>query len=270
MWSAPLLAQSADPLAPITTQPANPVQPSSPPIVTATPSPAPIPVATVQVPRDWRGVFDAIDSGNWESAQAGIAVLPRSVLTPVAKAELYTAKGSPQVDLGSIQSLLAEAPGAAPGRPVGPARHRPRSDPGAADHPELPVVNLGSPPGRYRARRPGRAGLDQRIEQSAQLVGGRLALDRPAAQRPGGEPRFTTGRSGMISGAWVAPRAMASRANWSAWGSSVEPRRTATGSSRGRPAASPWRCTARPWRPGSAPSAEAPRSRPERTPNCPS
>ena len=110
MWSAPLLAQSADPLAPITTQPANPVQPSSPPIVTATPSPAPIPVATVQVPRDWRGVFDAIDSGNWASAQAGIAVLPRSVLTPVAKAELYTAKGSPQVDLGSIQSLLAEAP----------------------------------------------------------------------------------------------------------------------------------------------------------------
>ena len=60
--------------------------------------------------RDWRGVFDAIDAGNWASAQAGIAALPRGVLTPVAKAELYTAKGSPQVDLASIQALLAEAP----------------------------------------------------------------------------------------------------------------------------------------------------------------
>ena len=55
-------------------------------------------------------MFDAIDAGNWASAQAGIAVLPREVLTPVAKAELYTAKGSPQVDLASIQALLAEAP----------------------------------------------------------------------------------------------------------------------------------------------------------------
>ena len=62
------------------------------------------------MPKDWRGVFDAIDAGNWASAQAGIAALPRSVLTPVAKAELYTAKGSPVVDLASLQALLAEAP----------------------------------------------------------------------------------------------------------------------------------------------------------------
>ena len=60
--------------------------------------------------KDWRGVFDAIDAGNWAAAQAGIADLPRGVLTPVAKAELYTAKGSPVVDLASIQSLIAEAP----------------------------------------------------------------------------------------------------------------------------------------------------------------
>ena len=55
-------------------------------------------------------MFDAIDAGNWASAQAGIAALPRSILTPVAKAELYTAKGSPVVDLASLQALLAEAP----------------------------------------------------------------------------------------------------------------------------------------------------------------
>ena len=97
-------------------------------------------------------MFDAIDSGNWASAQAGIAVLPRSVLTPVAKAELYTAKGSPQVDLGSIQALLAEAPEL----PQADQLARLAIARGATQAPlivpERPVVNLGSPPGRYRAR----------------------------------------------------------------------------------------------------------------------
>jgi soluble lytic murein transglycosylase-like protein len=104
------------------------------------------------VPKDWRGVFDAIDAGNWASAQAGIAVLPRGVLTPVAKAELYTAKGSPQVDLASIQALLAEAPEL----PQADQLARLAVARGATEAPlivaERPVVNLGSPPGRYRAR----------------------------------------------------------------------------------------------------------------------
>ena len=77
----------------------------------------------------------------------------------MAKAELYTAKGSPQVDLASIQALLAEAP------------ELPQADQLAtlaitrgATHaplvvPEKPVVNLGSrraatAPGRSRASRP--------------------------------------------------------------------------------------------------------------------
>ena len=55
-------------------------------------------------------MFDAIDAGDWASAQAGIAMLPPSVLTPVAKAELYTAKNSPAIDLGSLQALIAQAP----------------------------------------------------------------------------------------------------------------------------------------------------------------
>ena len=66
--------------------------------------------STVAVPKDWRGVFDAIDAGNWASARAGIAALPPNILTPVAKAELYTAKGSPEVDLASLLALIAQAP----------------------------------------------------------------------------------------------------------------------------------------------------------------
>src|SRR5918912_203527 len=86
--AAPPRAQPQDPPAPPPTAPQ-----------TAPPLAQPIaPVSGVAAPRDWRGVFDAIDSGNWAAARAGIATLPPSVLTPVAKAEYYTAKGSPMVD----------------------------------------------------------------------------------------------------------------------------------------------------------------------------
>ena len=104
--ASPALAQ--DPLAPVSEEP-KPAQQPAPQIVPAptVASPAPAPI---QAPRDWRGVFTAIREGNWAAAQAGIALLPNHVLTPVAKAQLYTAKGSPTVDLARLQSLLAEAP----------------------------------------------------------------------------------------------------------------------------------------------------------------
>jgi soluble lytic murein transglycosylase-like protein len=106
----------------------------------------------VGVPKDWRGVFDAIDAGNWWAAQAGIASLPRSVLTPVAKAELYTAKGSPVVDLGSIVALITEAPEL----PQADQLARMALTRGAFTVPltvlERPTYNLGSAPVRYRAK----------------------------------------------------------------------------------------------------------------------
>src|SRR6266404_4695284 len=136
IWAAPLFAQaSPDPLAPLPTTPAPPAAPAPPPATTpakagTTAEPAASPAVTalpsttqttplvqalppsrqVAAPKDWRGVFDAIDAGQWATAQAGITALPRSVLTPVAKAEIYTARGSPIVDLASLQALLAEAP----------------------------------------------------------------------------------------------------------------------------------------------------------------
>ena len=166
IWSAPLLAQAAsDPLAPLSAapQPVAPIPttqqapaPTSQPATSVTQPAAPLQTATplkpVVVPKDWRGVFDAIDAGNWASAQAGIAALPRSILTPVAKAELYTAKGSPVVDLGSLQALITEAP------------ELPKADQlaamavkrGALTAPlimvEKPTYNLGSAPIRYKAR----------------------------------------------------------------------------------------------------------------------
>jgi soluble lytic murein transglycosylase-like protein len=97
-------------------------------------------------------VFDAIDSGNWASARAGITTLPPSTLTSLAKAELYTAKGSPTVDLYSIQALLTEAPEL----PQADQLARMALTRGATTAPLIMparrLVNLGSPPGRYRAR----------------------------------------------------------------------------------------------------------------------
>ena len=107
--AAMLLVQSQpfDPLAPqaepISEQP---VQPAAP--TTALPRP---PVPVVAVPRDWRGVFDAIRAQQWTAAEAGINALGAgSVLGPVARAELFTARGSPRVSMDPLIVLLVAAP----------------------------------------------------------------------------------------------------------------------------------------------------------------
>ena len=148
VWTAPLAAQAAiDPLAPLPQ--------SSPQPVTVAPPVMQAPVVarpTVQVPRDWRGVFDAIRAGNWASAQAGIAMLPPGPLTPVAKAELYTARGSPAVGLPQLQSLLAEAPELPQaGQLARLAETRGATEP-LLVVPTRRTINLGSAPVRYRAR----------------------------------------------------------------------------------------------------------------------
>jgi soluble lytic murein transglycosylase-like protein len=167
IWAAPLFGQAApDPLAPlpapastqqndvappVTSQPAvqsvAPPNPQAPVAATQTP-----PASTVVVPKDWRGVFDAIDAGNWASARAGIAALPRSVLTPVAKAELYTAKGSPVVDLASLQALLAEAPELPEADQLALMAYKRGATTLPSTIPEKPTYNIGSAPIRYKAK----------------------------------------------------------------------------------------------------------------------
>ena len=116
------------------------------PVVQAPPTP------TVAVPRDWRGVFDAIDRGQWDSARAGIAALPPSPLAPLAKAELYTARNSPAVDLNSLLALIAEAPELPQASQLAAMAVKR----GATTAPLIMVprrtVNLGSAPVRYRSR----------------------------------------------------------------------------------------------------------------------
>ena len=178
IWAAPLFAQaSPDPLAPLPTpvpaapqpappspaiaapQPAVPTKNSAPAAAAPTASPpetaAAQPVAPprpIVVPKDWRGVFDAIDAGNWASARAGIAALPGNILTAVAKAELYTSKGSPVVDLASIQALLAEAPELPQADQLAAMAIKRGATAAPLIVPEKPTYNLSSAPIRYRAK----------------------------------------------------------------------------------------------------------------------
>jgi soluble lytic murein transglycosylase-like protein len=149
LCAAPVAAQTApDPLAPLpaTSAPAQQATPATPkPTFTVVQAPAP------GVPKDWRGVFDAIDAGNWAAAQAGIAALPASVLTAVAKAELYTAKGSPVVDLASLQALIQQAPELPEANQLALMAIKRGATTPPLVVPEKPMVVLGSAPVRYRA-----------------------------------------------------------------------------------------------------------------------
>jgi len=128
-------------------------KPASKSTATVTYAPLPqSPAPAAAVPTDWRGVFDAIDSGNWASAQAGIAALPQGVLTPVAKAELYTAKGSPVVDLGSLQALLAEAPELPEADQLALMAYKRGAASPPLIIPEKPTYSIGSAPIRYKAK----------------------------------------------------------------------------------------------------------------------
>ncbi len=160
MFAAPVYAQpsSADPLAPLPQQPTAsqpkpvvvyPPAQSPAPAVTQT---APAPVPAIAIPRDWRGVFDAIDAENWASARAGIATLPPGILTPVAKAELFTAKDSPTVDLASLQALIAEAPELPQADQLALMAIKRGATTPPLIVPERPTVDLGTAPYRYRAR----------------------------------------------------------------------------------------------------------------------
>ncbi len=145
---ATALPQAQAPVTIVNPQAQAPVTIASPPPV-AQPT---APVVAVRVPRNWPEVFSAIRSGRWAEAQAGIASLPQDILTPVAKAELYTAKGSPAVSLGQIQALLAEAPEL----PQAEQLSRLALTRGASTYPyyvaRKPTTWLGNSPGRFRAR----------------------------------------------------------------------------------------------------------------------
>ncbi len=55
-------------------------------------------------------VFASIQSGAWSDAQIELDAMKPGPLHAIARAELYTAKGSPKIDLASLVTLLGQAP----------------------------------------------------------------------------------------------------------------------------------------------------------------
>jgi soluble lytic murein transglycosylase len=134
-----------DPLAPL-------VVPVPPVVQVQAPAPLPYaPTIPLIVPIDWRAEFAAIRKGDWAGAAAGIAALPDGPLKAVAKAELYTAKGSPTVSGDELQALIGEAPEMAQAEQL----ERLAASRGSIQMmatPERPVVSLSSATRRGRAR----------------------------------------------------------------------------------------------------------------------
>jgi soluble lytic murein transglycosylase-like protein len=144
----PAMAQQAeDPLAPLDLSTAD--QKASEP-EPAKPTPPPPPPRVI--PKDWRGILTAIGQSQWEAARLGIEAMPEGPLKPYARAQLYTAKDSPKVDLASILALLAQAPEL----PQAEQLQRMAMTRGAIEPPAIfwarPTVSLGSAPRRGKTR----------------------------------------------------------------------------------------------------------------------
>jgi soluble lytic murein transglycosylase-like protein len=58
----------------------------------------------------YRSVFASIREGRWTDAQLQLDAMKPGPLHAIARAELYTAKGSPKVELDPLMTLIAEAP----------------------------------------------------------------------------------------------------------------------------------------------------------------
>jgi len=99
----------------------------------------------------YREVFAAIRANDWLGASARLAALPEGPLHNAARAELFTAKGSPKVELPELLSLLQSAPE----MPKAEQIARLAATRGATELPGLPaaekLVWVGSQPRRSRA-----------------------------------------------------------------------------------------------------------------------
>lgn len=58
----------------------------------------------------YRAVFAAIRDGRWTDAQIGLDTMKPGPLHAIARARIYTAKGSPRVEMAPLVALLNEAP----------------------------------------------------------------------------------------------------------------------------------------------------------------
>jgi len=145
---------------------AAPIDGAMPAVAPAAPvpaAPAPAIAADAGIPSQltpeqrsgYRAVFAALHEGRWSDAQLGLDAMAPGPLHSYARAELYTAKGSPKADGAAVARLLAEAPEL----PQGDALLRVAKARGLTDLPVLPeqqrLIWQDGAPIRVRARATG-------------------------------------------------------------------------------------------------------------------
>ena len=126
----------------------------------------------------YAAIFAAIRTGNWTDASARLDAMGDGVLHPVARAELYLAKGSPKVPLEPLLDLLAKAPD----MPEAAQLARLAVARGATEVPALPqlgrLVWYDGQPRRLRAK--GTAKTDPLAAEVESLVQPLIRENRPA------------------------------------------------------------------------------------------
>ena len=131
--------------------------------------PAPPPsVLSAQERSNYREIFAAIAASDWSGAAARLDAAGDGPLHGVARAQLYLAKGSPEVSLHQLMELLGQAPDL----PQAPQLARLATTRGAEMLPDLPkaqtLIWQGSQPRRERIKSvrgdPAAAALDAQIQ----------------------------------------------------------------------------------------------------------
>ena len=78
---------------------------------TTTTAATPLPVQLGPNARErYRDIFASIDAGKWDDASAKLAAMDFGPLHPIARAIIYTAKGSPKVEANDLVALATIAP----------------------------------------------------------------------------------------------------------------------------------------------------------------
>ena len=100
----------------------------------------------------YRDIFASITAGSWADASAKLAAMDEGPLHPIARAIIYTAKGSPKAEAADLVTLATIAPDL----PFAPSLVRLAGARGATTVPLLPEVReltwLGTSPRRGRTR----------------------------------------------------------------------------------------------------------------------
>jgi soluble lytic murein transglycosylase-like protein len=126
----------------------------------------------------YRGVFAAIRAGRWGDAQIQLDAMKPGPLHAFARAELYTAKGSPKIDASALAQLLADAPEL----PQASQIARLAQSRGVTDLPVLPAAQqliwYDGAPNRQRARTTARS--DAAAAELARTMQPMIKADRGA------------------------------------------------------------------------------------------